>query len=223
MEAVLLVAEFHGAFVPAVLGAVLLVLLGVVCCRLIRVRLDFVLDLVCGAVGLQGGIAFGASAVQGDLTEVDQPRRETHLDDVDERLGERLAVILAGVADGAEVWLLVGGDEPKSNVASEQAVELARAADPNKVVEAKNLNQQHRMVVYPFPAVVAFLGIERFESTLRVDEIDNVRDEHFEAIVLNPIGDRFRQEMLLVLIVSDEAIRHYWHIMLSSYPFLIIF
>jgi len=56
--------------------------------------------------------------------------------------------------------------------------------------------------------VVAFRRGERFESALLVEIVENVRDELFEAVLLDPVVDRFRQEVLLVLIVSDEGIRH---------------
>lgn len=45
------------------------------------------------------------------------------------------------------------------------------------------------MVVRPASGVVAFLGIERLELPFLVEVINDVRDEQFEAVVLDPVGD----------------------------------
>lgn len=63
------------------------------------------------------------------------------------------------------------------------------------------------MIVRPAPAVIAFLGIERLQAAFFVEVVDDIRDEHFEAVVLDLPGDRILQQVLLVLIVSDGIIR----------------
>jgi hypothetical protein len=50
--------------------------------------------------------------------------------------------------------------------------------------------------------------LARLEPALLVEIVEHVLDKPFEAVLLDPVIDRFRQEVLLVLIVSDEVIRH---------------
>jgi hypothetical protein len=62
----------------------------------------------------------------------------------------------------------------------------------------------------PATAVRPIFWIERFKSALVVEMIDNVGDVAFEAILFDPLRDVLRQEVLLILVVSDEVGRHGW-------------
>jgi hypothetical protein len=136
------------------------------------------------------------------------PSVVTELDDVDEQLDERVAAVLAKVADVPEVGLPVGGEEAKGDVALEQPVELPGAPDADGISEHEDFQEHDRVIPGSPSKVVAFLRVERFESALLVEIVENVRDKPFEAVLFDPVVDRFRQEVLLVLIVSDEVIRH---------------
>ncbi|MGN8213120.1 hypothetical protein [Halococcus salifodinae] len=62
----------------------------------------------------------------------------------------------------------------------------------------------------PPTAVLPIVWIEWFEPILVVEMIDNVGDVAFEAIFFDPLCDVLRQEVLLLLIVSDEVGGHGW-------------
>ncbi|MEF8863901.1 MAG: hypothetical protein V5A29_19470, partial [Haloarculaceae archaeon] len=49
-----------------------------------------------------------------------------------------------------------------------------------------------------------WVWIKRIEPTLIVEIIDRVRDEPFKAVLFDPVRDRFRKEVLLVLVVWEE-------------------
>jgi hypothetical protein len=66
------------------------------------------------------------------------------------------------------------------------------------------------MVGRPPAAVLPWVWIKRVEPTLIVEIIDRVRDEPFEAVLFDPVRDRYRKEVLLVLVVSEKIIRHGW-------------
>jgi hypothetical protein len=55
--------------------------------------------------------------------------------------------------------------------------------------------------------VVALRRVEWCEPALLVEVVDDIGDEPLKAVLFDPVIDRFRQEVLLVLIVSDEVIR----------------
>lgn len=61
------------------------------------------------------------------------------------------------------------------------------------------------MILRPATVLVGFLGVERFQPTFFVEIIDSVRDEPFETFLFDPLREILRQEVLLVLIVSDEV------------------
>jgi hypothetical protein len=50
--------------------------------------------------------------------------------------------------------------------------------------------------IRPYAAVLPRFRIERFESVF------SVRDEPFQAVFLNPVGDVLREEVLLILTIS---------------------
>ena len=60
----------------------------------------------------------------------------------------------------------------------------------------------------PPAAVLPGFWIERFESTFGVKIIDRVRDEPFEAIFLNSVGDVLREEVLLILVIFNKIMAH---------------
>jgi hypothetical protein len=64
------------------------------------------------------------------------------------------------------------------------------------------------MVGRPPAAVLPWFWIERVEPTLGVEVIDRVRDVSFETVLLDPVSDRLRKEVLLILIVPQKIIRH---------------
>jgi hypothetical protein len=66
------------------------------------------------------------------------------------------------------------------------------------------------MVGRPPAAVLPWVWIKRIEPTLIVEIIDRVRDEPFKAVLFDPVRDRFRKEVLLVLVVSKKIICHGW-------------
>src|SRR5699024_9256412 len=70
----------------------------------------------------------------------------------------------------------------------------------------------------PATAVRPIFRIEGIEPTLVVEMIDNVGNVAFEAILFDPLRDVLRQEVLLILVVSNEVGRHGWILTFASCP-----
>lgn len=121
-----------------------------------------------------------------------------------------LAVILAKVADGAEVWLLIRSEIPEGDVSFEKSVDFPGAADTLSVGEDEDFEQHDRMKLRSAPVFVSFLGIERLQAVVLVKVVDGIRNETFETVGFDPLGEILRKEVLLVLIVSDEVGCHGW-------------
>ncbi|PGF14485.1 hypothetical protein CP556_20425 [Natrinema sp. CBA1119] len=64
-------------------------------------------------------------------------------------------------------------------------------------------------------AVLPIFRIEGVEPALVVEIIDDAGNVAFEAIFFNPLRDVLRQEVLLILVVSDDVGRHGWILTLS--------
>jgi hypothetical protein len=54
------------------------------------------------------------------------------------------------------------------------------------------------------------------EAVVVVEIVECIGDEVFEAVLFDPFSDRFREEMLLILIVVDKVIGHRWILDLES-------
>lgn len=61
------------------------------------------------------------------------------------------------------------------------------------------------MVLCPHSGFVGFLRVERYQASLLVEVVDAVGDKAFETVTFDPLGEVFRKEVLLILIVSDEV------------------
>jgi hypothetical protein len=164
--------------------------------------------LIAGEIGVQRRIVLYAAAVESDSAEIGQLHLPTSGEELPEERLKRRRVLFAEVADGAEVGLLVGGKEPKGDVAFQQSGELARASDAVTVPENEDLQEQSRLVGGVAPAALVVWLVERIEPALGVELVDEIRDEHFEAVVLDSVVERFRHEVLLVLIVWKEVVAH---------------
>jgi len=56
----------------------------------------------------------------------------------------------------------------------------------------------------PPAAVLPWCWIEWIEAALGVEVVDGIRDESFQAVFLNPVGDVLREEVLLVLVIFNK-------------------
>jgi len=64
------------------------------------------------------------------------------------------------------------------------------------------------MILRSTAILVSLRWVERFEPVLVVEVVDGVRDEAFETVLFDPLGEIFREEVLLVLIVVNEVGGH---------------
>ncbi|UOO96782.1 hypothetical protein MUK72_14640 (plasmid) [Halococcus dombrowskii] len=151
-----------------------------------------------------------APAVQGDFTHLNHASFPTEAKNLNEEVLELLAVVLAEETDRAEVRMLIRSKVAKSDVTFEETVEFAGTTDPDTVAEDENLEHHDGMEGRPATAVRPIFWIEGIEPALVVEMIDNVGNVAFEAIVFDPLRDVLRQEVLLILVVSDKVRRHVW-------------
>jgi hypothetical protein len=129
-------------------------------------------------------------------------------DDLDEQVAEVLAMVLAKVSGGAEIRLLIGGKAAEGIVAFEQVVDPPGTANALRVGVDENFEQHHWMILRPTAIFVGLRWIKRLEQVVIIEVVDGVRDEAFETVLFDPLGEVFREEMLLVLIVLDEVGSH---------------
>jgi len=121
---------------------------------------------------------------------------------------ELLAVVLAEETDRAEVGLLICSKIAKRDVTFEETVEFPGAADADTVAEDEDFEHHYGMEGRPPAAVLSWVRIEWIKPTLVVKIINNIRNVAFEAIFFDPLCDVLRQEVLLILVVSDKIKRH---------------
>ncbi|WP_273837363.1 hypothetical protein [Halococcus sp. PRR34] len=121
---------------------------------------------------------------------------------------ELLAMVFAKEADRAEVRVLIRGEIAESDVTFEVAVEFAGASDADTVAKDEDFEHHDGMEGRPATAVRLLIWIERVEAAFVIEMIDDVGDVGFEAVVFDPIRDVLREEVLLILIVSNKVRRH---------------
>jgi hypothetical protein len=80
----------------------------------------------------------------------------------------------------------------------------AIAADTNVVTEDENFQHIHGIEGRPLAAVLAFLRVEGIKPLLIVMMVNDVGDVAFGAILFDPTPKVLGEEVLLILIVSDE-------------------
>lgn len=177
---------------------------------LLKDVVDFVGNLLTSPVLVEGRVALDATAVQGDLAHLCHPSFPTEAKDLDEEVLELLAVVFAEEADRAEVRVLIRGEVAKGDVTFKEAVEFPGATDADAVAEDEDFEHHHGMEGRPSAAVLPWFWIEGIESALVVEMIDNVGNVAFETILFDPLRDILRQEVLLILVVSNEIERHGW-------------
>jgi len=159
---------------------------------------------------VEGSVALDATAVQGDFAHLGHASFPTQTKNFNEEVLELLAVVFAEETDGAEVRMLIRSEIAEGHVTFEESVEFPGAPDADRVAEDENFEHHDGMEGRPATAVRPIFWIERFKSALVVEMIDNVGDVAFEAILFDPLRDVLRQEVLLILVVSDEVGRHGW-------------
>jgi len=157
---------------------------------------------------VEGSVALDATAVQGDFTHFSHPSFPTEAKNLNEEVPELLAVVLAKEADRAEVRMLIRRKVAKGDVAFEESVEFAGTTDTDTVAVDEDLEHHDGMEGRPATAVRPIFWIERIEAALVVEMINDIGDVGFEAILFDPIRDVLRQEVLLILIVSNKVRCH---------------
>lgn len=70
-----------------------------------------------------------SSTVQGDLTQLSHPGLVAQTEDLNEEVSEVLSMVVAKVADGAKIRLLIGGEISKGDVSFEEPVDLPGASN----------------------------------------------------------------------------------------------
>ncbi len=130
----------------------------------------------------------------------------------DEKMLKVLAMVLAKVADGAEIRLLVRGEKTEGDITFEQAVDFPGATNTLSVGEDQDFEQHYGMKLRSASVFVGFLWVKWLQPVLLVEVVDSVRNKLFETIVFDPLREVLRQQVLLILIVSDEVGRHRWNL-----------
>jgi hypothetical protein len=207
-ETIFVLPEVLRELVTAVLWAVLVVFFGVNLGCLVEDVLDFLFKCVASAVRAESGVALDAAAVQGDFSEVSKPGFSTEAENFLEEVFELLSMVFAKVANRAEVWLLIGGKIPKSDVAFKQSIQFTGASNADRIAEDEDFQHKDRVEGRPPAAVLPRFWVEGIESAFGVKVIDGIGDESLQTVFLNPVGDVLREEMLLVLIVFNKIMRH---------------
>jgi len=210
IQPVFLLPEFLRELVSTLFRAVFIIFCLVNIGGLVEDVLDFVGDLLTGAILVEGSVALDATAVQGDFAHLGHASFPTQTKNFNEEVLELLAVVFAEETDGAEVRMLIRSEIAEGHVTFEESVEFPGAPDADRVAEDENFEHHDGMEGRPATAVRPIFWIERFKSALVVEMIDNVGDVAFEAILFDPLRDVLRQEVLLILVVSDEVGRHGW-------------
>jgi hypothetical protein len=196
-----LLPEFLRELVSTLFRAVFIIFCLVDIGGLVEDVLDFVGDLLTGAILVEGSVALDATAVQGDFAHLGHASFPTQTKNFNEEVLELLAVVFAEETDGAEVRMLIRSEIAEGHVTFEESVEFPGAPDADRVAEDENFEHHDGMEGRPATAVRPIFWIERFKSALVVEMIDNVGDVAFEAILFDPLRDVLRQEVLLLLVV----------------------
>src|SRR5699024_10899577 len=210
VQSILLLPEFLRELVSTLFRTVFVSFGFVDLGGLVEDVVDFVGDLFTSAILVECGVALDAPAVQGDFTHLSHASFPTEAKNLNEEVFELLAMVLAEEADRAEVRVLIRGEVAKSDVTFEETVEFAGTTDPDTVPEDEDLEHHDGMEGRPATAVRPICRIEGIKPALVVEMIDNVGNVAFEAILFDPLRDVLRQEVLLILVVSDEVGRHGW-------------
>ena len=204
VQPVFLLPEFLRELVSALFRTVFVIFGFVDLGGLVEDVLDFVGDLLTSAILVKSSVALDATAVQGDFAHLSHPSFPTEAKNLDEEVLELLAMVLEEEADRAEVRVLIRSKVAKSDVTFEEAVEFSGAADTDTVAEDEDFEHHHGMEGRPATVVRPIFWVERIKTALVVKMIDNVGNVAFEAILFDPLCDVLRQEVLLILVVSDK-------------------
>jgi hypothetical protein len=175
---------------------------------LVKNGLDFLGNLLTSPILVEGSVALDATPVQGDFAHLSHPSFPTEAKNLDEEVLELLAMILAKKADRPEVRVLIRGKVAKSDVTFEETVEFSGAPNADTVAEDENFEHHNGMEGRPPTAVLPIFWIEGFDPVLVVEMIDNVGNVAFETVLFDPLRDVLRQQVLLILVVSDEVECH---------------
>ncbi len=151
-----------------------------------------------------GGVGPDLRPIQGDMSQLNQPRLTAQLQHLDEQLSQRSQVTLPKVADGTEVRLLHCGHRHEV-----QAL-LARPGDPPRRVDPLGVGVQqkgrhHRRVIRRGPPLLPValhnpLQVQRFPH--------RVPDEVRHMAGRNQILNRRWQQPHLLHIPTPKSLAH---------------
>jgi len=207
-ETVFVLPELLRELVTTVFWPVLVVLFSVDLICFVEDRFNLVLKLFARSICSQCGVALDASAVQGNFSKISKAGFSTETQDSFEEVFEVLTMVFAEVANRAEVWLLIGSKVAESDVSFEQTVEFAGTTNADSVAEDEDFQHQDGVEGRPRAAVLPRFWIEWVETAFGVEVIDGVRDESFEAVFFDPIGEILWEKVLLVLIIFNKIMAH---------------
>jgi len=89
-----------------------------------------------------------------------------------------------------------------------RAITFAGAADTNSIAEDEDFQHADGMEGRPPAVVISMIWIETFESVYGVSVVNGLRDESFQAVCVDPVGDVLREELLPISVIFNKSMVH---------------
>ncbi len=152
-----------------------------------------------------GRVGFDLRAVNGHMTQLYQARPLAQLQHLHEQLTQLGQVPLAKIGNAVVIGMLIAAQDSERHVIIGGLFQLPRRHPARAVTVNQQLHHQRR-VVRRATSTVAFLVL--VQDPRKIQRLDHIADVQRQMIVAQPLAQVWRQQQLLIHIISTKRFAH---------------